>query len=259
MEKLIHVTGREMTQILQRACDHNLPFELVSEHDADNAPPMRSRFLLRPADGSLAVDAPTRAGIPVILPANQRVFAAFNLQHQPYQFDTSTIRRDNVQLNAQKSIAALVLATPMRIERIQRRSSFRVRISRAERKIGHLWLLQHLDDEDEQKPRVKPLGEVDITDLSAGGVGLLISDPQAQQLKPTDQVIIAVPLQQPANFIRLQADIRTLRPIAEGGSIVGLQFLGLDDTPEGRAMRQQLEHYVAALERDQLQRLKRQI
>ena len=131
-----------------------------------------------------------------------------------------------ISVNDGTRVPALILAAPPHIERIQRRSCFRVKLSSVRRKQGHLWLLEK--QVPGGKLRARPLGQVEIADLSAGGAGLVVAPQQAELLKTDAEAILALPLDDPANFIRLQAIVRSVRTTATGSWQVGLQFFGLE-------------------------------
>ncbi len=251
VDELIRVDGIQMGEVLREACQLNLAVELKRQSDPEQET-LRAALLDYRADGSICLEAPTRGSVPVMVRPEEQVFVALTLHQQAYQFEGLVTARELATVGGRKDVSAIVLAGPEAIQRIQRRNYFRVKLSGVRKKVAHLWIIEQ--EPPEGKLKAVPMGQVQMVDLSAGGTRILVPGQYAKHLKLDRDAIIAMPLEDPDKPIRLQSVVRFAKATREGPWQVGLKFLGLEETHEGRLLAQQLEHHVAALEREEIQR-----
>jgi len=242
-----HVLDRRLAaRVLAQAAERSQPLDLLRllETGEDAC---RSRFV--PAKGRhVTIEVPSRQGRPVPIRPEERVEVYFRLGPQRYWFASKVRERTTVRLSATLELQVLVLDRPSKVELRQRRGNFRVSLRRL---MARLWRLPR---ESDAPPEALPAMEV--LDLSAGGARLLNDHAAECPLSPGDRLVATFPLGSGWPDTTVRAAVARCAPAGEGVSHVGLQFLGLDDTVEGRQIQDRLHRFITEREREEIRRMK---
>lgn len=137
----------------------------------------------------------------------------------------------------------IVLVMPERIELVQRRSYFRVDVPRALKVNVILW--HHCYTNGDRRVTPEHYWQGRLVDISAGGAQITIDAAQKPDFKKKQFIglrFTPMPYETPLMF---NAQIRDLTPTSDSKSIcLRLQIVGLEASPEGRAVLQRLCNVV---------------
>jgi c-di-GMP-binding flagellar brake protein YcgR len=240
-----HVLNRSLAAgVLAQAAERSQTLDLLrlleSGEDA-----CRSRFV--PTKGRhVTVEVPSRQGHRVPIRTGESVEVYFRLGPQRYWFASKVRERSTVRLSTTLELQVLVLDRPSKVELRQRRGHFRVKLQRL---MARLWRVPR---EGDASPEALPAMEV--LDLSAGGARLLNRQTAACRLNPGERLVVTLPLRSGWPDTTVHAVVTRCAPAGDGVSYVGLQFLGLEDTAEGRQIQDRLHRYVTERERQEIRR-----
>lgn len=215
---------------------------------------------------------------PINIQANQPVGISFKYEYGKFVFDTTVVALEAASgPNADQGWGGtIILAVPDRIEVVQRRSYFRVEVPeslkvkvvlwhRGNRRQAQKQMQNEPDDQDHHYCQGR------LIDISAGGAQVIV--PYTNEQEPVSiptrnskgtvtrsfsageldfrkgQFIgmrfTPMPYEMP---VMISAQIRNILPTSDGnGASLGLQIVGLEASPEGRAVLARLisivEHY----------------
>ncbi len=239
------VTSRAL---LRTAAEKNLSLDLVRLLD-DGADTCRSRFVESPRH-DLTIEVPSRQGHLVPIRDGEQVEIYFRLDDQRYFFSSSVTDRAEVPLSNRVNLPVLVLTPPLVVEKRQRRRYYRANM-RAGRLLAKICL-----PTDDAKPRRKPDLSLVVADLSAGGMRLSFDGTLALcPLQPGQLLTLTFLFGQPEKPATLEARVQHVTSIADGVVHIGLEFVALGESREGRVLQDRIRRFVAEREREELQRL----
>ena len=137
----------------------------------------------------------------------------------------------------------LLLAVPDRIEIVQRRSYFRVKVPNSLKVQVLFWHRGHSAEKNAVTPENYYQGK--LIDISAGGAQIAADAEQKPDFRPGQFIAMRftpMPYETPLMF---DAQIRNILPTVDDKSIcMGLQIVGLEASPEGREILQRLCNVV---------------
>lgn len=245
-----NVLDRSTTrEILREVAQRNQSLDLVRQL-GDDKDVCRSRFAQVP-EHELAIEVPSRRGHPVPVRPGERIEAYFRLKERRYWFASVVESRTFLKLSADLSLPVLILKPPRSIELRQRREHYRVRLRATDRLMAGLW--RAADSPDAASPaRLPPM---EVLDFSAGGMRLVYARREGCPANEGDVLTVSLPLEPGQPPARLTARVLRVSRAAEGVTHVGSEFVGLDDSPEGRMLRDRLGRFVTRREREELQRM----
>ena len=235
------------TQVLGEAVQRSQTLDLIRTLDGQNDT-CRTRFI-EAGDSRLVVAVPSRHGHLVPVRTGEEVEVYFRLGDLRYQFLSTVIDRTEI-LSDGLALPALILKRPQRLHRRQRRQFFRVSTPLGQRLMAQLWR-----DPGAGHGRPVALGRFEILDLSAGGLRLLSAKPENAPFSESLSLIIALPLQENEEPLKINALVKHLSRIQNGPLHVGVEFISLDETPAGRSIRNRLQRFVSEREREELRRM----
>jgi c-di-GMP-binding flagellar brake protein YcgR len=237
--------------LLRTAAEKNSSLDLVRLID-DGSDTCRSRFVESPRHG-LTVEVPTHQGHLVPIHEGEQVEVYFRVDENRYFFQSSVAARAEVALSNRVNLPVLVLVPPLLVEKRQRRRYYRANMKAPRRLMAQLRL-----PADEAGPRLKADLSLEVADLSVGGVRLLFDGTFAlcplqagQQITLT--FLIDQTSKQPAT---LEARVQHVTAIADDVVQIGVEFVGLGESREGRVLQDRIRRFVAERERLELQRLR---
>jgi len=245
--KLDPATSRAL---LRTAAEKNASLDLIRILD-DGNDTCRSRFVESPKH-DLTVEVPTRQGHLVPIHEGEQVEVYFRVDDQRYFFPSSVLDRAGVALSQQVELPVLVLVPPLVVEKRQRRRYYRANMKAHRRHMAQI----HLPS-DAAAPSRKSELSLEVVDLSAGGMRLFFNGTLALcPLQPGQKATLTFRFdpaaKQPAT---LEARVQHVTASAELGVHVGLEFVGLGESREGRVLQDRIRRFVAERERDELRRL----
>lgn len=158
----------------------------------------------------------------------------------------------SMQINAQTSVDALLMAWPDQVVAIQRRADYRVSVpSDAELQL-QVWRIpeQHVLRD---RPQASAQIEAALRDLSVGGVAFCWSKKEAEPMPVADQRL-RIAIGYAGGDILVEGRVRHFRPLPNGQFRLGVQFRKLEDDLEGRQNLASLTQLVGLLQRDEVRR-----
>lgn len=130
--------------------------------------------LLHLGDEGLVLDAPVHQGRPVELVAGESITGSFRLGTEILRFRCQVIGPATFRLNARFVVPVVVLRNPASLELVQQRRYYRVGIVGRHPTDVTLWPIM---PDSSGETRVTAEFHATVVNLSAGGIGVLISDP----------------------------------------------------------------------------------
>jgi c-di-GMP-binding flagellar brake protein YcgR len=249
MNEVMTPHGVDREKILQTAIDMKVP-AIMSYLSKDKW--HVAKILLTSLDGdSLAVESTiSRRQRPINIRVDQPVGISFKHGHGKFVFDTTVKALEpSADPEAQRQRGGIiVLALPDKIEVIQRRNYFRVNVPESLKVKVLLW--PRSGNRSQTDPKHDVIVETHnccqgrLMDISAGGTQVIVPNQndagQASFKKGQFISMRFTPLPYETPLI-LNAQIRNILPtVDEQNSSLGLQFVGLEASPEGREVLSRL-------------------
>jgi len=177
---------------------------------------------------------------PVNIQLNQPVGISLKYRYGKVVFDTSVV---GFEACAGGMGGQIVLMVPDRVEIIQRRAYFRVRVPKSLKVNVTLWHRQQNEDSQHRPPQ--KYWQCRLVDMSAGGLQLAIdnsTEPDFHKGQFVTMRFTPLPYEQPLMF---NAQIRNILPTADSSTTcLGMQIVGLEASAEGRETLQRLSSIV---------------
>ncbi len=185
----------------------------------------------------------------VTLGAGERFIGSFTFNQDRYRFASAVRRLGTFRLAGGMAVEGMMIAFPPRVQRVQRRKHFRCELPSTRTIAVRCWDggLEHaaaaLDAE------TRPLYHGRLLDLSLGGCRFRLGGGQDPRWDVNDTIGLAFTPDDHTDEIRSDAIVRRLTA-AEGRPVeLGVQFVGLERSAEGRRAMDHLSHTLAELER----------
>jgi c-di-GMP-binding flagellar brake protein YcgR len=232
MSALQELTISQINQTLKAAAERHVPVTVTIRQGGSWAN-LRSR-LLAVRNGRLLLEQPAAEnGAPPreFAPAD-RLSASFKLKHHKHVFCATVAGVAPLALDDGSTMPALSVVAPTRMQRLQRRSFTRAAVPPGRIVRASFWLGGRGAEPAGATPD-RPVWSGSVTDLSAGGFMVRTTAESAKDVEPGDTVGVHIAFG--AGDGRVFADA-TLRhaDIQDNAALMGFQFIGLTETPEGR-------------------------
>ena len=221
--------------------------------------PVVARALLRTAAEKNAaldlvrlLDVPTRQGHLVPIHEGEQVEVYFRVDDNRYFFQSSVTARADVALSTRVNLPVLVLVPPQVVEKRQRRRCYRANMKAPRRLMAQVHLPAAA------RPLRKSDLSLEVADLSAGGMRLLFGGTFAFcPLQPAQKLSLTFLFDRASKQpVTLEVRVQHVTAIADGIVHIGLEFVGLGESLEGRVLQDRIRRFVAERERQELQRLR---
>lgn len=243
-------------ELLQKACARNSAVELNFEPADGPSVHCRARLLhFDSANERLLIEKPTYNSESDRIPALRPLTGYLQLGSR-YEFQTEITEVGFVvKLNDNLRVRAMALALPDKVVESQRRRYYRLGI--AGDPISTQLAAEHPDHAD-ACPIDGPVTSARIVSLSAGGLGVLVRERDAELLDTMNTCFCVFSL--PGNSVRFDVRLqwRHQRTISPNGNVrVGYSFEIGCGREELLELRQSIAHWIAAYERARLRRRRR--
>ncbi len=252
MKEVIEPNGIEPNKILQIVIDKKIP-AIMSYLSKDKW--HVAKVLLTDLSGdSLMVEStsPNSQQRPINIQINQPVGISFKYGYGKFVFDTMV---EGLEQSSSKSKAGrggtIVLAAPQRMELVQRRSYFRINVPESLKVKVLIWHRRGKRNQiirDNKSDETYNCWQGRLMDISAGGAQVVITnennstEPDFKKGQFAGIRFTPLPYETP---IVLNTQIRNVLPTADGKGIsLGMQFVGLEASSEGRRLLTRLSSIV---------------
>ena len=223
----------------------------------------RSRFLRECADGFwIESIADERVLIDEIIGAEEKCSLSFVAGPRKLLFACPIYRREAAfVVNPELTCEALLLPFPPEPREIQRRERYRARLS--DEMLGDLGLqiwriAEHVELED--KPMRSQLISARPRDISATGIGLGMEVKSGEGVASILGQRMRIEMAGERGSVLIEGRARFVTDkSARFPRRLGVAFTGLDESITGRKLSNQIGRLVAAVERDELRRLRREM
>jgi len=192
-----------------------------------------------------------RTGLPSPTPGDC-LGVAFRRGHKKCVFSSVVLARGSGRLRSGQLVESLALRWPERIEELQRRVFYRAPVPGNQRIPVTLW---------HGGATNRPAAGTDerctytgmLHDLSAGGLSMIVSKDQDPRSDGGDAVGLCFQPDPDGLSFVLDGLLRRATEMPDGTLILGIQFVGLDATEEGRQTLHSLVRIVTRYQRYELQ------
>jgi c-di-GMP-binding flagellar brake protein YcgR len=246
-------------EVLVEAAERNVTATL-SVKGAKSWTVHKSRILHASVGQTLVVEyplpAPGHNAPPQIVPG-QNLSVAFRRGHKKVIFAVPVLARGQTALNAELTVRSLTLLWPEQVQEMQRRAYYRASVPRNRSVRVEMWQ-GTIEDRERVQGGAWRSYKGELTDLSAGGVGVRVTKDQDPAFREGDPVALTFQVDSEGPRFVLDAVFRHSTKTPEGLMALGLQFVGLDATVEGRRTLHQLMHVVGRFQRYELRQAKLQ-
>jgi c-di-GMP-binding flagellar brake protein YcgR len=161
------------------------------------------------------------------------------------------------RVNDETEVEAILIARPAEIKSIQRRNSYRVRVTPESELTVRVWKIAdhaYLNDRPLAAQEIK----TELLDISIGGLGVIFraKDGQEPRIVPGQRVRVELKYQEA--LLLLDGRFRAPAPSEKGETLrTGITLKPLDSQLEGRQKLAQLTRIVSTLQREEVRRLRR--
>jgi len=177
----------------------------------------------------------------------ERIGVSFKLKHHKHIFAATVVGQQRVTAEDGDEMPVLVVVMPTRMQRLQRRAYIRAEVP-ANRIVRASFWLGGCDSEPAGTSPEHPVYYGRVKNMSAGGLQVQTDPISADSFDPGELVGMRLVFGTSGETIYADAQFRH-REDADGKILMGFQFLGLTETPEGRVVLQVLSGKVAEFHR----------
>jgi c-di-GMP-binding flagellar brake protein YcgR len=230
---LQELSFKQITESLFLGSQKNVPVTLTLRQESAwlNFP---SRMIAAAGKQLLVELPPVSADVPPheFVPA-EKLGVSFKLKHHKHIFTATVAGVRDYPLEGGGSTQVLSLCLPARMQRLQRRMFYRVDVP-PNRVVRASFWLGGKEAEPNGTSDATPVWSGRVTNLSAGGFQLLSTTNLGPMLEMGDSVGVRLTFGSGQESVYADAQLRHV--VLEGAEqwSLGLQFVGLPQTPEGR-------------------------
>jgi len=243
MPVLQELDAKQIEEVIDAATARKVPL-IVTVRVNNTWSNLRSRALHLRAE-HLILDMPQaeEGQVPHEFAPAERIGVSFKLKHHKHIFAATVVGQERTKLDDGTEIPALAVVVPGRMQRLQRRAFIRVDVPENQLVRASFWL-GGCDCEPAGTSPEHPVWFGRVRNISAGGFQLETDLGAAEGLEHGDVVGMRIVFGVGGETIYADAQFRHLE-IANGRAMLGFQFLGLTETPEGRVVLQMISSKVS--------------
>ncbi len=205
---------------------------------------------LRPGGGRLWLEAPVEAGGdgPAELAPGDSLIASFTHLNNRYRFVSSVIGGGSFRLAGGAEVDGVMIAWPAAVHRLQRRNYYRQPIPCNQRVQVVVWV-GGLAGLEQVEAGQRPAYTGQLVNISVGGLCMQLYGKADPQLGPNDPVGLRFQLAADGPELELDALVRRCARQANGAVGLGVQFVGLEASIEGRRTLAHLSETISVMQR----------
>jgi len=181
-------------------------------------------------------------------PTGQEVGLSFKLKHHKHIFNVTVEALGHFQPTDGQDVPAILATAPVRMQRVQRRAYLRAEVPPNRSVLATFRMTWTMSDQSSAEDG--PTWEGWLTNLSAGGFRVRLIH-GAPQLDAGDLVSVVIEPGQEYEPITSYAQFRQHSTDQRSVAYQGFQFVGLNETPDGRKMLQHIGEIVTSFQRIQ--------
>ncbi len=244
MPLLQELNTTQIQDALAGAADRNVPLTICLREDTGWTN-LHSR-LLRFEEGYLLITPATVSpeSVPVEFSPGQKIGLSFKFKH--YKHIASATMKDQQPfcLDDGTEMRVLRLCCPLHMQRVQRRAYLRAEVPEGKIVRVSYWRGTQ-EDEPVGGENDLPVWSARVGDLSAGGFQAITQQEAAGDLEEGDKVGVRLVFGTGEMTLYADAMFRHRDNEPDGEAVMGFQFMGLDQTPQGRQALKQIFYKVS--------------
>lgn len=237
----------QINEVIATACEKSVPVIITVPNDLSWTN-LHSRILLV-RDEHILLEMPPiepQQAPHEFVPA-ERIGVSFKLKHHKHIFAGTVVGQERFEDADGIDMPVLVVVTPSRMQRLQRRAFIRVDVP-ANRIVRASFWLGGSAAEPSGTSADHPVWSGSVVNFSAGGFQLTINAKAVDGLEVADAVGARLVFGAGGEAIFADAQVRHV-DIEGNKAGIGFQFLGLTETPEGRIALQMISAKVSEFSR----------
>ena len=246
MSTLQELTNRQANEAIRAAVERRIPMT-VTIPVGETWTNLRSRFL-EIREERLAIERPAADGLPPHeFAPGDRLSASFKFKHHKHVFAATVAGVGQFQLDDGTAVPVLLLVLPSKMQRVQRRSYVRVEVPPNRIVRASFWLGGR-DAEPAGATPERPVWSGCVVNLSAGGFQVRTGKGPVGDLEIGHTVGVRISFGAGQETVFADAQIRHAE-VQGDQAIMGFQFVGLLETPEGQEVVRTISRKVSEYQR----------
>jgi len=237
-----YVVGAECRQLLQEAAQKHMFINVTNQYDKRWYVYKSSFLALQSNRIIIAMPVPDQQDCYLEPAPGQTIAISFKKGYHKCLFTTRIIEQTQYQLDSDDTIPVLSALCPTQIEKIQRRTYNRATAPVGDPVTVTFWASDASTNTNKWRGK--------LYDLSAGGLGLTMLQPELPNIPEGTQVelcFVPLPGQEP---LQLQARFRHATEMPETGRyMLGFQMLGLEMDEPGKNLLRRIGRIVNVYKR----------
>jgi len=246
MPRLWQLGNEQVNEVIRSAVAKEIPLTVLVR-SSNRWCGFKSRFVaLR--DERLLIEAPRDEGDALrrFDPA-QKIGLSFKYKHHKHTCSATVAEMTMAELPGGGQTPVLSLCLPRRMQRLQRRAFIRAEVP-SNRIVRASFWRGGKNDEPTGASAENPVHSGRVTDLSAGGFRMRSSCGALGTMEIGAAVGVRIVFGAGESAVFADAQLRHVE-ICDGGTIMGFQFIGLDQMPQGRDALETISAKVSEFQR----------
>jgi len=247
MAVLQELAADQIAELIEMAGQRSIPM-LITVRANNTWVNLHSRALGTRGSHLLLAMPPTEEDVPPheFVPA-ERIGVSFKLKHHKHIFAVTVVGQERITFDDGAEWPVLAVVMPTRMQRLQRRAYIRADVPPNRIVRASLWL-GGCDCEPAGASPEHPVHFGTVKNISAGGLQLETDSASACDLEAGDLVGMRLVFGTSGETVYADAQFRHREP-SGGKTLMGFQFLGLTETPDGRVVLQVISAKVAEFQK----------
>lgn len=247
MAVLQELSAKQIDEVIHAAAEREIPAIITISREGSWAN-LHSRILaIRDSHLLLELPAFYPGEIPHEFVPAERIGISFKLKHHKHILAARLVAQERVVTDDGTEVPVLATVLPSRMQRLQRRAFLRVHVP-ANRIVRASFWLGGCSMEPAGTSPDRPVWSGQVVNLSAGGFQLSADPVSVEGLETGETVGVRLVFGTDGETIYSDAQFRHME-IERGRAMLGFQFIGLTETPEGRVALQMLSAKVGEFQR----------
>jgi len=208
----------------------------------------------RTRERCVVIDIPTEEGRFVALPRGTEIEVHFATGSERFLFEASVQGKSTFSLANGSKVRVLLISYPQVLENSQRRAYYRVSPPSSRPILVRMTTFKYKKDGkwtyDERLEALR----VQLVDISAGGIAVRVPKGQSRDISTDTRLKLAFKLAPEEDEIKLVGMVKHSRDdfVDRTMRIMGIQFVDVEDSPEGIRYIDRIFAYVADIQREEL-------